>query len=163
MSIEDRLWWAGSLFQCQSWDRTLASPWCMGGGVLCLPLPMSRAPPSRVVCWSQKSHLPESVPKWDSYDIRPIACPIQLNQNQQASLSQYISSFKIFIPSLCPSHLSSSVHPRKRSLCAHTAIWMQETLRKSRFTNVMSHDNDWFWCLQLTLSFQMQGGHCWEC
>lgn len=67
----------------------------------------------------RESQLPESVQKWNSYIIRPIACPIQLNQNQQASLSQYISSFKkIFVTSLCPSHLSSSMHPRTRCLCA---------------------------------------------
>lgn len=87
---------------------TLASPWCVwGSGGICVSLPMCRAPAGREECWSQKSQLPENV--WDGYVIRPIAHPIQLNQNQQESLSQYISSFKIFVTSLCPSHLCRSM------------------------------------------------------
>lgn len=98
--------------------RTLASPWSVwGSGVICLSPPMSRASASREVCWSQRSQLPESAKKWDGYVVRPIAHPLQLNQNQQASLSQHIRSFKVFVTSLCPSHLNSSMHPRKRCLC----------------------------------------------
>lgn len=112
----------------------LASPRCIwGSGVICLSYPRTEL----LLAGRRADHRRGSYLRvWNVGQLHheTNCTPIQLNQSQKASLSQYITSFKIFVTSLCPSHLSSSKHTRKKCLCVtHSHL---DASRKRLFTNI---------------------------